>query len=107
LGCANEKHFLLKPNTINQLGPAPKDVARVIFFSPTSIVSSLSIGSLIASDGDKEIGPITGKSYFVYDTNPGKHIFGVSVNRIRFDFMRADIEGSKTYNAHKIITFIA
>jgi hypothetical protein len=95
MGC--EKHFVLKPNRLNELGPVPGGKARIIFFSPTAIVSHLNEGSLLLSDGESEIGPLTGKSYFIYETVPGNHIFGASINRLRFDFIKAKIEAEKTY----------
>jgi hypothetical protein len=95
IGCS--RHFVLKPNCLNELGPVPNGKSRIIFFSPTNIVSNLSKGSLLLSDGENEIGPLTGQSYFIYETAPGSHIFGTSINRLRFDFIRAEIEGGKTY----------
>jgi hypothetical protein len=96
MGCAT-RHFVLKPNNLNELGPVPNGKARIIFFSPTDVVSYLNTGSLLLSDGESEIGPLTGKSYFVYETVPGNHIFGASINRLRFDFIKAEIEAKKTY----------
>jgi hypothetical protein len=53
--------------------------ARTIFFCPTDIVSYLSKESLLLSIGENEIGPLTGKSYFIYEAVAGNHIFGASI----------------------------
>ena len=95
IGCARQ--FVLKPNNLNQLDAIPAEKARVVFFSPTGMVSQLVQGSLYITDGDNEIGPLTGNSYLIYEADPGQHIFGANINRIRFDFIMAEIEGNKTY----------
>jgi hypothetical protein len=70
------------------------EAARIVFLRPTEgLLSAYHIGIY---DENKLIGILPSLSYFTYNAQPGKHIFG-SLYFLTTDFMEADIEAGKTY----------
>lgn len=74
------------------------------FRTPTegkSIVYFVRYGGAVALidfkyfDGDKYLGKISGKNYFIYECEPGEHIFWLSAeNR---EFIKGDLKQNATY----------
>lgn len=70
------------------------ETARIVFLRPTEgLLSAYHIGIY---DGNELIGILPSSSYFTYNAQPGKHIFG-SLYFLTTDFLKADIEAGRTY----------
>lgn len=70
------------------------ETARIVFIRPAvGLLSAYHIGIY---DEDELIGILPSSSYFTYNAQPGKHIFG-SLYFFRTDFLEADIQAGKTY----------
>ena len=68
--------------------------ARIVFLRPTEgLLSGYHIGIY---DGNELIGILPTLSYFTYNAQPGKHMFG-SLYFHTTDFLEADLEAGKTY----------
>lgn len=85
--------FLSAPCVYGQEYQKPAEGKSLIYF-----VRSSGTGALINFkyfDGEKYLGKMNGVYYFVYECDPGKHIFWVaSENR---DFLTADLKPNATY----------
>jgi hypothetical protein len=69
--------------------------ARVVFIRPQTGFAGQ--GVVAVYDGDELIGGLSGNGYFVYDAEPGEHLFGCYSSQPGMDFMKADIAGGRTY----------
>lgn len=84
---------LAAPCTYGQQYEKPAEGKSLVYF-----VRSSGTGALINFkyfDGEKYLGKMNGVHYFVYECDPGKHIFWVAAeNR---DFLTADLKPNGTY----------
>jgi hypothetical protein len=71
--------------------------ARVVFIRPQTGMAGQGVVGVY--DGDRLIGGLSGNGYFVYDADPGEHLFGCYSSQPGMDFMKADIAGGLTYYA--------
>jgi hypothetical protein len=69
--------------------------ARVVFIRPQAGFAGQ--GVVAVYDGDELIGGLAGNGYFLYDAEPGEHLFGCYASQPGMDFMKADIAGGRTY----------
>ena len=72
-------------------------IARVVFIRPQTGFAGQ--GVIAVYDGDELIGGLSGNGYFLYDAEPGEHLFACYADRPGMDFMKADIAGGRTYYA--------
>ncbi|MCP4378363.1 MAG: hypothetical protein GY794_19580 [bacterium] len=70
--------------------------ARVVFIRPQTGAFT-GPGVVAVYDGDELIGGLSHNGYFVYDAEPGEHLFGCYSSQPGMDFMKADIAGGRTY----------
>ena len=83
-------YYNVKSHVLPNIQKPPINTARIVFFRPPQ--HALNAGWMLnIIDGDKTIGILPINSYFIYDTEPGRHIFGVMSGQLS-DFLRADIE---------------
>ena len=84
---------LLAPYAYGQEYEKPTEGKSLVYFVRVS-----SAGALINFkyfDGEKYLGKMNGVNYFIYECDPGKHIFWVAAeNR---DFLTADLKPNATY----------
>lgn len=86
--------FTVVQNDVYAIQNTNTETARIVFLRPTEgLLSAYHIGIY---DGNELIGILPSLSYFTYNAQPGKHIFG-SLYFITTDFLKADIEAGKTY----------
>lgn len=86
--------FTVLPNDSFAIRDTNTETARIVFLRPTEgILSAYHIGIY---DGNELIGILPSTSYFAYNAQPGKHVFG-SLYFFATDFLEADIEAGKTY----------
>lgn len=71
------------------------DTARVVFIRPQTGLAGQ--GVVAVYDGDELIGGLAGNGYFLYNAEPGEHLFGCYASQPGMDFMKADIAGGRTY----------
>src|SRR5690606_10628764 len=73
--------------------PSPPEGKSLVYF-----IRSSGTGALVNFkyfDGEDYLGKFRGKNYFIYECDPGKHVFWVtSENR---DFIEADLLSGKVY----------
>ena len=86
--------FAVVPNDSFNIRNTNSETAKIVFLRPTEgLLSAYHIGIY---DENELIGILPSLSYFTYNAQPGKHIFG-SLYFFRTDFLEADIEAGKTY----------
>jgi hypothetical protein len=91
--CSKPLFTVVPSDPLPTRNPNP-ETARVVFFRPAEgFLSAYHIGIY---DENQLIGILPSTSYFTYDAQPGKHIFG-SLYFFKIDFLEADIEAGKTY----------
>lgn len=86
--------FTVVPNDSSAIRDTNAETARIVFLRPTE--GLLSIYHIGIYDGNELIGILPSTSYFTYNTQPGKHMFG-ALYFFTTDFVEADIEAGKTY----------
>lgn len=77
------------------MGQPDAGVARIVFIRPQTGMAGQGVVGVY--DGDELIGGLSGNGYFVYDAEPGEHLFGCYAHQPGMDFMKADIAGGLTY----------
>jgi hypothetical protein len=88
-GCAGSSKYMAKATPIT--GPS-SDKALVYFMRPSGLGFAINFQIW---DGDHFIGLSQAKSYFGYQSNPGKHLFvGIAENKRGIE---ADLEAGKSY----------
>ena len=70
----------------------PAGKARVVFLRPSSYAYAIHFG---VHDGENLIGVMTASSYFTYDCEPGKHLFGTSMEDVAL--LDADLLPDRIY----------
>jgi len=80
---------------LSAMGQPDASVARVVFIRPQTGIAGQGVVGVY--DGDELIGGLSGNGYFVYDAEPGEHLFGCYADQPGMDFMKADIAGELTY----------
>ncbi len=97
-GCAGPAQFVLHEDVRGVVPRAPSDKALVVFARPS--LQGRGFNTRLY-DGDKLVGLVTGKSYFVYEATPGKHLFASlghdMAKYTNFSFLEADLAPGKTY----------
>ena len=85
--------FLTSILTFGQSFQKPKEgKALVYFIRSNSIASTLNFR---VYDKDIFLGPLPSRAYFIYECEPGKHLFwAASENR---DYVEADLDSGKVY----------
>jgi hypothetical protein len=91
---SGSKYYHIKKEKISDMQIPPEGKARVVFFRPQTGM----LGQLFFNiyDADTLIGILPENSFFIYDTEPGEHIFGGQMVKLT-DFLKADIAVGKTY----------
>jgi hypothetical protein len=95
--CSSPALHITKKNDLFESGRPRQDRARVVFIRPQTGFAGQ--GVIAIYDSDKLIGGLSGNSYFIYDADPGEHVFGCYSDPPLMDFLKADIDGGKTYYA--------
>lgn len=80
---------------LSAMGQPDAGVARVVFIRPQTGMAGQGVVGVY--DRDELIGGLSGNGYFVYDAEPGEHLFGCYASQPGMDFMKADIAGGLTY----------
>lgn len=80
---------------LSAMGRPDASVARVVFIRPQTGMAGQGVVGIY--DGDRLIGGLSGNGYFVYDAEPGEHLFGCYSSQPGMDFMKADVAGGLTY----------
>jgi hypothetical protein len=89
LGCGGKSVYMVPAKPV--AGPSP-DKALVYFMRPSGM--GLAINFEIW-DADHFVGLSQAKSYFVYECDPGKHLFiGLAENKVA---LKADLDAGKSY----------
>jgi len=90
--CSGPKHYIVKDNTLsNHQNRGNK--STIIFIRQQSGFGGTH--DVAVYDGDKLIGILSKSSYFVYETEPGDHLF--ASYSAKLDFLKANIAPGKTY----------
>lgn len=84
-----------KDHDLSTMGQPDASVARIVFIRPQTGMAGQGVVGVY--DGDQLIGGLSGSGYFVYDAEPGAHLFGCYAHQPGMDFMQADIAGGLTY----------
>lgn len=98
LSCTH--YYVVKKHIRYEKQKVPKGKARVVFMRPGSY--STGFEDVGIYDGDASIGVLPPNTFFIYDAEPGKHIFG-AYWMVKMDFLKADIEAGKTYYVQAIL----
>ncbi len=97
-GCSGPVQFVVHDDVRGVVPKAPRDKALVVFARPSPPGRGFNTRLY---DGDELVGLLTGRSYFVYETTPGKHLFASLGHDIakytNFSFLEADLAPGKTY----------
>jgi hypothetical protein len=89
MGCAGTSGYMVKTTPV--AGPSP-DKALVYFMRPSSMGFAVNFQIW---DGDHFVGLSQAQSYFVYECNPGTHLFiGIAENKVALE---ADVAAGKSY----------
>ena len=97
VSCSGPQLHRVEQNNLNALQRPGADTARVVFIRYQK--GFVAQGVIAIYDGNDLIGGLSPRSYFTYDTKPGRHIFGCYSSPPGMDFLLADIDGGKTYYA--------
>ena len=95
--CGSPKLHNVKKNDLSVLGQPGAERARIVFIRPQKGMAGQ--GVIFIYDHNDLIGGLSGNSYFTYDAEPGEHIFGCYSSPPRMDFLKANIDGGRTYYA--------
>lgn len=95
--CSGPQLYRVEQNNLNALQKPGADTARVVFIRPQKGLAGQGVAAVY--DDDALIGGLSAYSYFAYDAQPGKHIFGCYATSSGMDFLEADIDGGRTYYA--------
>jgi hypothetical protein len=90
--CSGPNHYVLKENTLSNISNK-NNKATIVF-----IRQQIGFGGthdVAVYDGDKLIGVLSKSSYFVYETEPGEHLF--ASYSAKLDFLKANVAPGKTY----------
>ena len=87
----------VKENNLFELGKPDSGTARVVFIRPQTGFTGQGVVAIY--DGNDLIGGLSANGYFVYDAKPGEHLFGCYSSPPLVDFLKADIDGGRTYYA--------
>jgi hypothetical protein len=89
MGCAGKSEYMVKATPVTE--PSPEKTL-VYFMRPSGM--SYAVNFQIW-DGDYFVGLSQAKSYFVYECDPGKHLFiGIAENMVA---LKADLDAGKSY----------
>jgi len=89
LGCAGKSVYMVPAAPV--AGPAP-DKALVYFMRPSGMGFAINFQIW---DSDHFVGLNQAKSYFVYECDPGTHLFiGIAENKVA---LKADLDAGKSY----------
>jgi len=84
--------------TMGEIPIPPNGKAVIIFVRPAGFAKALATRIY---DGETLVGVLQGKTYFAYETTPGKHLFSSAgteaVKYTNFTFVKADLLAGKTY----------
>ncbi len=86
---------IFQDHDLSAMGRPDDSMARVVFIRPQTGMAGQGVVGVY--DGDRLIGGLSGNGYFVYDAEPGEHLFGCYSSQPGMDFMKADIDGGLTY----------
>lgn len=95
--CGGPRLYSIKEHNMAKMGAPAPNSARVVFFRSQS--GFVGQGILAIYDGNELIGGLSGTGYFVYEAEPGEHVFGCYSDPPSMDFLKANIDGGKTYHA--------
>ena len=84
-----------KDHDLSAMGQPDAGVARIVFIRPQTGMAGQGVVGVY--DDNELIGGLSGNGYFVYDAEPGEHLFGCYAHQPAMDFMKADIAGGLTY----------
>lgn len=91
------KLHTVKENNLSELEKPGSETARVVFIRPQKGFTGQGVVAIY--DGNDLIGGLSASSYFAYDAKPGEHLFGCYSSPPLVDFLKADIDGGRTYYA--------
>lgn len=84
--------------TMGEIPIPPKGKAVIVFVRPADFAKTLATRIY---DGETLVGVLRGKTYFAYETTPGKHLFSSAgheaVKYTNFTFVNANLLAGKTY----------
>jgi hypothetical protein len=98
-GCAGSNKYMRETSDTAVTYTPTGDEAVVVFMRPSGLgfAISSSVFDISKEADNKFVGIVPAKKKVIYKTNPGPHMFMVIGESA--DFMRADLQGGKTYYA--------